>query len=57
MKNQYGGGDYLKRGGGPWTVCRFKGGDLLRNSGGVFEGGRGIDTPMHTMRPKSISIT
>ena len=35
MKNQYRGGNCLKR--GAWTVCRFKGG--LARKGGVFEGG------------------
>ena len=39
MKNQYKGGDRLKR--GAWTVCRFKGvGGLGKKVvGGVFEGG------------------
>ena len=32
-------GDWLKGGGGPWAICRFKRG------GGVF---KGFDTPMHT---------
>ena len=35
-KNQYRGGNCLKRG-GAWTVCRFKGG-MVRKRGGVFEG-------------------
>ena len=39
-KNQYRGGDCLKK--GAWTVCQFKGG-----GGAVSEGG--IDTPIHTM--------
>ena len=47
MKNQYRGGDCLKRGRN-WTVCRFKGGLGKKEGGGVFEGG-GIDTLMHTM--------
>ena len=37
-KNQYEGGDYLKR--GDWTVCRFNGG-LGRKRGGCFWGGGG----------------
>ena len=36
-KNQYRGGDCLKR--GAWTVCRFKGGFGKKEGGGVFEGG------------------
>ena len=35
MKNQYTGGNYLKRGGGPWTVFRLKGG-LPKKRGGCF---------------------
>ena len=37
-KNQYIGKDCLKRGGGAWTVCRFKGGGGLGNKEevGVF---------------------
>ena len=46
MENQYiergGGMDGLKR--GPWTICRYKRGDIL----GVFFG-RGVNTPMYTM--------
>ena len=46
MKNQYRGGDCLKR---AWTVCKFKGGRGLarKRGGGVFEGC--VDTPMDTM--------
>ena len=46
-KNRYrGGGDCLKDdgggvGGGPWTVCRFKGGLGKEEGCGVFEGGGG----------------
>ena len=47
-KNQYRGGDCLKR--GAWTVCRFKGGFGKKEGGGVFEGERVVDTSMHTMR-------
>ena len=36
MKNQYRGGDCLKR--EAWTVCRFKGGLGKKEGGGVFEG-------------------
>ena len=33
-------GDCQKKGGGVWTVCRFKGGGLgMKEGGGVFEGG------------------
>ena len=32
-------GDCLKRGGGVWTVCRFKGGLGKKEGGGVFKGG------------------
>ena len=34
-------GGCLKRGGGAWTVCRFKGGGLGKDKGGggVFKGG------------------
>ena len=48
MKNQYRGGDFLKR--GSWTVCQFKG-CLARKRGVFFFGGGegGVDTPMHTM--------
>ena len=45
MKNQYKGGDCLKRGAG--TVYRFKGVLGKKDGGGVFE--RRVDTPMHTM--------
>ena len=44
MKNQYRGGDCLKR--GAWTVCRFKG-SLARKRRWCF--GEGVDTPMHIM--------
>ena len=41
-KNQYRGEDFLKKGGGTWTVCKFKrggGGGGGANGGGcVFEG-------------------
>ena len=51
MKNQYRGGDCLKKGGGGWTVCRFKGGLGKKEGGGVFlRGKRGsVDTLMHIM--------
>ena len=41
MKNQYRGGNCLKRGGGAWTVCRFRGsgGVGKKEEDGVFEGG------------------
>ena len=45
-KNQYRGGDCLKKGGGVWAVCRFKGELGKKEGGGDFEGG--VDTPMHT---------
>ena len=32
-------GDCLKRGGGAWTVCRFKGAWQEKGGGGVFEEG------------------
>ena len=32
---------------GAWAVCRFEGG-FEKKRGGVG-GGRGVDTPMHTM--------
>ena len=38
--------------GGVWTVCRFKGGLGKKERVGLFfggGGGRGVDTPMHTM--------
>ena len=45
-KKQYRGGDCLKR--GAWTVCRFKGGGLLKIEwSGDYE--READIPMHTM--------
>ena len=47
LENQYIRGDCLKRGEGGWKVCWFKGGDLTRKRGGVFEGG--VDTPIPTM--------
>ena len=34
-------GDCLKRGGGAWTVCRFKEGLGKKEEGSVFEGGEG----------------
>ena len=40
-KNKYRGEDCLKGGGGAWTVCRFKGGDLARKRGVVFLRGGG----------------
>ena len=44
---QIGGGGGGKEGaGGPWTLCRFKGG-LARKRGVVFL--RRVDTPMHIM--------
>ena len=43
-KNQCRGG-FPKKGGGAWTVCRFKGGGITRKRV-VFL--RGVDTPMHT---------
>ena len=46
MKNQYIGGDYLKK--GTWSVCRFKGG-LARKRVGFL---RGVDTLMHTVLDK-----
>ena len=39
MKNWYRRGDCLKRRGGAWTVCRFKGGLGKKEGGGVFEEG------------------
>ena len=41
-------GDCLKRDGGAWTVCRFKGvlGKKEREGGGFVEG---VDILMHTM--------
>ena len=39
LKNQYVGGDCLKRGGGAWTVCWFKGGLGKKEEDGVFEVG------------------
>ena len=36
MRNQYRGGDCLKR--GACTVCRFDGGHGKKEGGGVFEG-------------------
>ena len=49
-KNQNIGRIALKE--GAWTVCRFKGRRGLgkKEGGGVFEGGDGVDTPMHTMQ-------
>ena len=39
MKNQYVGGNRLKKG-EAWAVCRFKGGAYQKRGGGiVFEGG------------------
>ena len=46
MKNQYIGGDWLKRG-GAWKVCGFKGRFNKKKGGGAFE--EGVDTPMPTM--------
>ena len=41
-------GNCLKR--EAWSVCKFKGGGLAKKEvDGVFEGGGGGDTPMHTM--------
>ena len=38
-KSQYiGRGIAWKKGGGTWTVCRFKGGIAKKEGGGVFEG-------------------
>ena len=48
MKNQYRGGNCLKKGGGAWTVCWFKGG-AWQEEGVVFLKEGGVDTPMHTM--------
>ena len=57
-KNQYtwgGGGVCLKR--GAWTVFGFKGrGRACQRRGGVFEGGGGVDTPMHTMNSINICL-
>ena len=44
MKNQYGGGDCLKGGGGAWTIYRFKGWLCKKEGDGVFEGGWYPDT-------------
>ena len=52
MKNQYRGGNCLKRGGGLGQFADLKGGGgLARKRGVVFlKGGRGgVDTPMHNM--------
>ena len=41
--------------GGTWIVCRFKGrGELGKKEGVVFL--RGVDTPMHTMKPSMYII-
>ena len=51
-------GDCLKRGGGAWTVCRFKEGLGKKEECGVFERWRGVDTPMYTMLFKmSVTVT
>ena len=43
-KNQYRGGDCLKK--GAWTVCRFKGrGSLARKKGVVFHNYKHTGTP------------
>ena len=41
------GGNFLKGGGGAWTVFRFKVGLAEEEGGGVFEGGG--YTPIHAM--------
>ena len=38
-KNRYRGGNCLKKGGGAWTICRFKEGAWQERRGVVFEGG------------------
>ena len=45
-KKQNIGGNCLKM--GAWAVCRFEGG-FEKKRGGRVSGGRGVDTPMHTM--------
>ena len=47
-KNQYIGG-FCKRIGVAWTIYRFKGGLGKKERSGVFEWGRGVDTPIYTM--------
>ena len=37
-----------RKGGGAWTVCRYKRGRAWQERGGGFFQG-GVDTPMHTM--------
>ena len=48
-KNQYIGGNYIKRE-GAWTVWRFRGGGGKKEEGGVFEGG-GMQTMDTTSEP------
>ena len=46
-------GNCLKR--GVWVVCRFKRG-LGKERSCVFEVGRGVETPVHTMSWRSLFI-
>ena len=44
----------MGRGLGQFSDLREGGGGLARKRGGVFEGGRGVDTPIHTMKIEHI---
>ena len=56
-KNQYIGGDCLRRGGLDSLQNRFKGELGKKERGGIFEGGEGgVNTPMHTMHRKKTNV-